>query len=94
MSKNIEKVIKKLPTGFTDIVDGAKDNDLKSMIFECECNLYTIQEAKEGDEKLTKAKDEVKELAEPYKDARTVQNAKITYILHTLEGRGVVLDKS
>lgn len=93
MSKDINKVIKKLPEGFTSIVDGAKDQDLKSMLCQCEANIYTIDEAKEQDDKLSKAKEEVKELAAPYREAKSVQSAKITYILHSLESRGLDLEK-
>ncbi len=93
MSKDINKVIKKLPEGFTSIVDGAKDQDLKSMLCQCEANIYTIDEAKEQDVKLEKAREEVKELAAPYREAKSVQSAKITYILHSLESRGIDLEK-
>lgn len=93
MSKDINKVIKKLPEGFTSIVDGAKDQDLKSMLCQCEANIYTIDDAKEQDVKLSKAKEEVKELAAPYREAKSVQSAKITYILHSLESRGLDLEK-
>jgi len=93
MSKDINKVIKKLPEGFTSIVDGAKDQDLKSMMCQCEANIYTIDEAKEGDTKLSSAKEEIKEMNAPYREAKQVQTAKITYILHTLESRGIDLEK-
>ena len=93
MSKDINKVIKKLPDGFTSIVDGAKDQDLKAMLCQCEANIYTIAQAKEDDLKLSKARDEVKELAAPYKDAKNVQQAKINYLLYSLEQRGVNLEK-
>ena len=93
MSKDINKVIKKLPEGFTSIVDGAKAQDLKSMLCQCEANIYTIEQAKDADNKLTKAREEVKEIAAPYKEAKDKQQAKIIYILHTLEGRGMDLEK-
>lgn len=93
MSKDITKVVKKLPEGFASIVDSAKDHDLKSMLCQCEANIYTINEAKDQDVKLSKAKEEVKELAEPYREAKSVQSAKITYILYSLESRGIDLEK-
>ena len=93
MSKDINKIVKKLPEGFTSIVDSAKDQDLKSMLCQCEANIYTIDAAKDADVKLSKLKDEVKEASASYREAKQVQSAKITYILHSLEERGLDLEK-
>lgn len=93
MSQDINKIIKKLPEGFTEIVNSATDANLKAMLCQCEANIYTITEAKLADMKLEKARDEVKELAAPYKEAKSVQGAKIQYILTTLSDRGVDLEK-
>jgi|SRR5579859_2087416 len=84
-----EKFIKKLPTGFTDEADAMSVDDLKKLIVRCEGNVYTIDKEKDADIKLSGAKEIVKELSEPYREAKTVQQLKIKYALFILEGKGV-----
>ena len=85
------KVIKDLPE-FKDTADAASTEELKKIIVTCEGNLYTINKEQDGDTKLNGAKEIVKELSEPYRDAKKVQQAKIQYALFLLEGKGVDLD--
>ena len=85
------KVIKDLPE-FKDTADAASTEELKKIIVTCEGNLYTIEKEQSGDTKLNGAKEIVKELSEPYRDAKKVQQAKIQYALFLLEGKGVDLD--
>ncbi len=85
------KVIEKLPE-FKDTADAAGVDDLKKIIVECEGNIYTIDQEKSEDHKLNGAKEIVKELSEPYRDALKVQTAKIKYALFLLEGKGVDLN--
>lgn len=85
------KVILSLPE-FKDTADAASVDDLKKTIVECEGNIYTIDQEKEADLKLSGAKEIVKELSEPYRDAVKAQTAKIKYALFLLEGKGVDLD--
>ena len=85
------KVILGLPE-FKDTADAASVDDLKKTIVECEGNIYTIDQEKEADLKLSGAKEIVKELSEPYRDAVKAQTAKIKYALFLLEGKGVDLD--
>lgn len=85
------KVILELPE-FKDTADAASVEELKKTIVECEGNIYTIDQEKEEDIKLAGAKDIVKELSAPYRDAVKAQTAKIKYALFLLEGKGVDLD--
>jgi len=85
------KVLKDLPE-FRDTADAASTDDLKKIIVTCEGNIYTVEEEKEDDVKLTGAKELVKEMSAPYKDALKVQMAKIKYALFLLQGKGVDLD--
>lgn len=85
------KVIDKLPE-FKDTADAASVEDLKKIIITCEGNIYTIDQEKADDIKLNAAKECVKDLSEPYRDALKVQTAKIKYALFLLEGKGVDLD--
>ena len=87
-----DRLLKKLPDGFTDTSNSMKDDELKSVIFQCEANCYTIDKEKEADVKLNAAKDLAKDMAIPYREAKTCQMAKIKYALWLLDGRGVSLD--
>jgi hypothetical protein len=85
------KVIEKLPE-FKDTADAASTEDLKKIIVTCEGNIYTTDQEKDADVKLTGAKEFVKQYSEPYRDAIKAQTAKIKYAIFLLEGKGVDLD--
>jgi hypothetical protein len=87
------KVLKDLPE-FKEMADAASTDDLKKIIVMCEGNIYTVEKEKEADTKLNGAKEIVKELSEPYRDAKKVQFAKIQYALFLLEEKGVNLDQN
>jgi hypothetical protein len=85
------KVIEKLPE-FKDTADSSSEEDLKKIIITCEGNIYTVDQDKAADVKLTGAKEFVKEYSEPYRDAIKAQTAKIKYALFLLEGKGIDLN--
>ena len=85
------KVIAKMPE-FKDTADASSVEDLKKIIVTCEGNIYTINQDEASNVKLSAAKDMVKELSEPYRDAKKVQQAKIQYSLFLLENKGVDLN--
>lgn len=87
-----ERVFKRLPDGFADEVASMKEEDLKRVVFETEGNLYTNEKNKEADEELNSLKEKVKEAGAQYKEAKTMQTAKLKYLMWMLEGRGVDLD--
>lgn len=82
------KIIEAMPE-FKDIAESSSTDDLKKLIVTCEGNIYTIEKSKEKDEKLTAAKEIVKEYSAPYNDAIKAQTAKVKYILYLLESKGV-----
>jgi len=84
------KVLKEIPE-FKDTADASSPDELKKIIVTCEGNIYTIEGSKEADIKLSGAKELVKEMSAPYKDALKVQMAKIKYALFCLEGKGTEL---
>jgi hypothetical protein len=84
-------VVKGIPE-FKDTADSGSIEDLKKIIVTCEGNIYTIDEEKDADTKLTGAKELVKEYSAPYREAIKVQTAKIKYALFLLQGKGVDLD--
>lgn len=85
------KVLKDLPE-FKEIADASSPEDLKKIIVQCEGNIYTIDKEKDNDVKLNAAKELVKEMSAPYRDAIKVQTAKTKYCLFLLEGKGENLD--
>lgn len=90
LAKKWDDIIKKMPE-FKDTADAASVEDLKKIIIECEGNIYTVEKDMAEDSKLAGAKEVVKELAGPYRDAKKAQQAKIQYALFLLEGKGVEL---
>jgi hypothetical protein len=82
------KVLKEIPE-FKEIADAASADELKKTIVLSEGNIYTIEKEKDADVKLNAAREMVKEISAPYRDAAKVQTAKIKYALYLLEGKGV-----
>ncbi len=84
-------ITKKMPD-FKETADAAGVDELKKIIVESEGNLFTIGKEEEADIKLQSAKEMVKTLSEPHREAKKYQQAKIQYALILLEGKGVELD--
>lgn len=87
-SEKWAKVLKEIPE-FKDTADAASTDDLKKIIVTCEGNIYTIDKAKDSDDKLNATRELMKEYSAPYRDAIKVQTAKVKYALYLLEGKGV-----
>jgi len=88
MSEFPAKFKKKLPTGFEDDVSSMKDDELKAKILECESHIYSIDKSQDEDTKLNGARELVKEMSQPYKEAKGVETAKIKFLLFSLAFRG------
>lgn len=86
-----EKWLKKI-SHWIDTANAMSEEDLKKSIVECEGNIYTIEKEKEASVEIKAAKDVLKEVGGPFRDAKTVQTAKIKYALYLLENRGMNLD--
>ena len=91
LPKKWDNIIKDLPE-FKDAADAASIEDLKKIIVDCEGNIYTVEKEIEANIQLAGAKEVVKDMMEPYRDAKKAQQAKIQYALLLLEGKGVDLD--
>jgi|ERR1035437_7490871 hypothetical protein len=91
LPKKWDNLIKKMPE-FKDTADAASEEELKKIIVTCEGNIYIADKEEEADIKLNGAREVVKDLSEPYRDARKHQQAKIQYALLLLESKGVDLD--
>jgi hypothetical protein len=84
-----KKILDKLPEGFVESMESADTDEIKQKIVESESHIYEIDKEKENDMNLKKAREEVKNLASAYKDARNCSTAKIKYCIYVLKGRGV-----
>lgn len=85
---DINKLIAKLPTGFVDEASGMDGEQLRAEIIRAETALREVDQFQKEDEKLTGAKEIVKDLVSGYNDVKRAQRAKIQYVLHVLEERG------
>ena len=88
---DIKKIIAKLPTGWAEDVAGFDAGQLKAAILQSEVNIRTVETERDADERLSGAKELLKDLSGPYRDAVGAQRAKIAYALHVLEERGELL---
>ncbi len=86
LPKKWDDLIKKMPE-FKETADAASVEDLKKIIVECEGNIYTVSKEEEEDTKLSAAREMVKEMSAPYRDAKKHQQAKIQYALLCLESK-------
>lgn len=84
-----KKYLKRLPEGFEEAIESAELEEIKQKILASERHVYEIQKGKAQDEALMKAREEVKELAAPYREAQATENAKIQFCLYVLENRGI-----
>ncbi len=85
---DINKIISKLPSGYVDDASGMNGDQLRAEIIKAETSLREVDIAQKADEKLTGARDIVKDIVGGYNDAKKAQRAKIAYTLHLLEERG------
>jgi hypothetical protein len=84
------KVLKDLPE-FKDSAEAASVEDLKKMIITAEGNISNIEKEKESDDKLNAAREIIKDLSAPYRDAIKCQMCKVKYALFLLDGKGEAL---
>lgn len=87
-----KKYMKKLDMfaeGYVETVEGANTDEIKKFILSSEQNIYEIEYEKENNPEIIKMKEELKQVAGPFAEAKSTEMAKIKYCLYTLEGRGV-----
>lgn len=84
------KLIKKLPSGFQEEADAMTPEQLEKCIVESTHNLETAVKEMEEKPKYKAAKAAWKEIADPVRDAKKAQKAKIQYCLHNLEQKGKI----
>lgn len=84
----VVKVRKQLPPGMADELEALDVDQLKARIVASEMNVKDAELARKGDEGLAAAKERVKELDQPYKDAIKAQRAIALFSTLTLEDKG------
>jgi hypothetical protein len=85
---DIKKLIKALPTGMAQEIEGMGEVDIRRRILTSTANVQEVRRAMEKDEALAEAKERAKELAAPYRDSLKSQDAIIRYCHHVLDSRG------
>ena len=85
-----EKYRKKIPE-LIEVISSMNTEEIKKKILESEAHLYEIENAKEADDELAKAKEHAKELSASYRESKGIETAKIQYCLYVLEDRGINL---
>jgi hypothetical protein len=82
------KILKDIPE-FKEVCEQSSSDELKAIIITSEGNVANIEAAKADDDKLNAARELIKELGAPYRDAIKCQRCKIAYALFCLESQGV-----
>ena len=85
--KKYAKIIEGMPE-FRDSCESSSVEDLKKIIVLSEGNISNIETAMAEDVKLNGAKEIVKDLSTPHREANKCQTAKIKYALFCLQGKG------
>jgi hypothetical protein len=86
--KDIKSIVQKQFPEFPEVVDGLSLEDLEKRISTYAKEAENIEDAKEADEGLAAAKDQVAELSAPYKDAKKAIRLKIRYLIQLVKDKG------
>lgn len=94
-SKDIDELIgfpkkwkKHLPAGFEETAGSLTTEELKAKLVEYQKEIVQAEDDMDGDVKLNDAKEQVKELSEPYKTTMSSFMAMTKYALYVMKGRG------
>jgi len=79
-----------LPAGFKDEVETFSEDQLKASIVKSNKAISIAEKDMDEDEELAAAKEELKRLAEPFKEAIKSANAQARYCVFLLNQRGNV----
>lgn len=88
---DMKKIAAKLPVGYADEAAGMDGDKLRAEIVRAETALHEVERELKADEKLTAAREVMKDLVGAYNDVKKAQRAKIAYTLLLLEERGELL---
>lgn len=85
---SIQEVVQKKLPDFADAVAGLSVADLEKRLNTYAKEAERVEEAKEGDEALEKAKEQASEYAAPYRDAKRDIRLKSRYIISLIKEKG------
>lgn len=88
MNEKLQKKAEKLVFGFIKNANEMGETDLRSTIIKCAIGIVQTEEARQDDDELQSAKEEVKELNAPYKETIEVCKVKIAICREVLKKLG------
>lgn len=86
----LERLMKKLAESFVDDVRVSDEKTLRDKIVQLSKEIEDIEEAKKTDANLNSLREQVKDLAGAYKDAKKEKTDRLKYIILTLTERGKI----
>lgn len=87
---DIKKVVSKLPTGFAEDAAAMDADQLDAEIISAEETIRETEAEKAADEKLSGARELVRDLSAGYRDVIKAQRAKISYCLYLKEEKAIL----
>lgn len=84
-----KKYMAKLPTGWSDGADSMSSDELEKVIVKSRGLIGDIEADMANDGKLATIKEDIKMINGGYKDAQSVEDAKVRYALFLLRSRGL-----
>ncbi len=83
----------KLPAEFADNINAMSAEEINVRILEAEGNIYKVEDDLSSNEGIIEAKENLKDMTQPYRDTKKQEAAKIKYCLWVLEERGLEIGK-
>jgi hypothetical protein len=84
------KLRKIIPPGVPEELEALAPEELKKRIVDSESNVREAEQSRDNDEHLQAARQVMKDLSEPYREAIKVQRAMQRYALLMLESKGKI----
>lgn len=88
--KSIEEIIKKENPQFKEEADALSAAELDARLGQIAKDTDAVEQAKENDEELEQAKEQVSVLGSSYRDAKKALRLKTRYIIHLLKEKGAL----
>lgn len=85
---DLKKIMKNLPTSWAEEAEAMDETQLRDVVIESSNNIRVTKQEMDENPGVTEARDAVKEVTGPFRDAMKAQKAKIDYALYLLESKG------
>jgi hypothetical protein len=89
LQERMFRLRKKIPMDVIADLEAMDEAALRKKISNCETNILETDKAREADEDLAELKEQAKEAAAPYNDAKKAQRAIAAYCACLMDERGV-----